>query len=440
MNFLLDTVSVVKVGITLALALASWLLVTYPDRFRSRLEARPNLTIWGAFVLLRLVPFVVVYLILNFAPRSDTDFFYVKALAAYQGKMVYRDFLSYHAPLFGYFISLPLFIWNNAKVLVPFMAIFEAIIVWATYRYYRPTKPDALLQAVLYYLLPLPFVAMILSSEEDIWFWGFGLITLVYASRQSSSLKIGLLWGLAMITIKSMLIVLLLPLFFLVKNKVEYVLGLAIIGVPTLVILYLLMGDAFLMPLQHSGYHMAPNIVSVTRPLLSGLYNQVSLTRLNTISLFITMGAASYVAIRYRHLGYKRVFPSLFILTFGIFMLVQPSAPGYYIFTYMVVVLFELMSSRDKRFSYEIILLNILLVVQPIIWVIYAGMKNYDSLAVVFSAPSCILDYSIQVVEVLLLLSLVRRTFTHLQSLNQATDQAYSTNYSAVVDSTQPAV
>ncbi|GAB3259469.1 hypothetical protein GCM10027347_23120 [Larkinella harenae] len=425
MTFFEDTVSIVKVAVSLLLSIASWLLIQYPEPFRRLLNPRPTLTLWASFIGLRIVPFIIVYLIMGFDPRSDTEFFYKKALAAFEGGMVYRDFLSYHAPLFGYLISLPLYIWNSAKILIPFMALFEFVIVWATWRYYRSSRPDALLTAVLYFILPLPFVAMILSSEEDIWFWGVGLVTMLYASRKQGSLWIGIIWGLSMILIKSMVIVLLIPLFFLVDNKFKYVLGLAIIGLPTVVVLYLLMGDAFLMPLQHSGYDMTPNIVSITRPFLSGLYNQISLTRLNTISLFITMGTATYVAIRYRHLGYEKIFPSLFIVTFGIFMLAQPSAPGFYLFTYMLVVLFELLRN-NKPFGNQLILLNFLVVIQPIIWVLYAGMKNYDSWQTVFSSGVCTADYFIQVTEVGLLLALVWNTFAHLKSLDRTASGAFA--------------
>ncbi|GAB3906589.1 hypothetical protein GCM10028803_39160 [Larkinella knui] len=426
MIFFEDTVSVVKVAVSLLLALASWLLIRFPAPFRHYLNPRPALTLWVSFIGLRVIPFIIVYLIMDFAPRSDTEFFYKKAIAAFAGKMVYRDFLSYHGPLFGYLISLPLYLWYNAKILIPFMAIVEFAIVWATWRYYQSSRPDALLMAVLYFLLPMPFVAMILSSEEDIWFWGVGLITLAYASRAQGSLWIGIIWGLSMIVIKSMIIVLLVPLFFLVDNKFKYVLGLAIVGIPSIVILYLLMGDAFLMPLQHSGYNMTPNIVSITRPFLSGVYNQISLTRLNTISLCITMALSSWAAIRYRHLGYRQIFPSLYVLTFGIFMLAQPSAPGFYLFMYMIVVLYEMVKIEDRSFNVQLILLNFLIVIEPIIWVIYVGMLNYDDWHTVFSSGVNTADYLIQVVEVGLLLALVWRTFVHLRSLDRAASQSFA--------------
>lgn len=411
----------VKLASTLLLIILSGLILSAPLFFRRADQKHHILTLWGSFIALRLIPFVLIYLVLDYIPRNDTDFFYHKALAVLQGKLVYRDFLSYHGPLFSYLISLPLHIWNNAKVLILFMALIEFVIVVATYRYYRPTYKNALLMSVLYYALPLPLMSIVLCSEEDVWFWGLGLLTLAVTHRQNSSFWIGILWGLGMIVIKSMLIVLLVPLFFLVRDKVRYVAGLALIGIPSLVILYLIMGDKFLMPIQHSGNHMPPNFVSVTQPVLSGLYDHFTLPQLNTISLLITLSVASYVAIRYRHLGYQRVFPTFFIFTFGFFMMAQPSAPGFYLFIYMIVILFELVELDDRKFIYQLLLLNVLTVVQPISGILYTGNIMYNSWSLVLSTPGRMFDYGIQVVEVYLFIVVIRRSLSRLENMKQST-------------------
>ncbi|GAA4412468.1 hypothetical protein GCM10023187_39610 [Nibrella viscosa] len=373
---------------------------------------------------------------MGYAPRSDTDFFYNKAVQAFQGRMVYRDFLSYHAPLFPYIISLPLFIWNNAKVIVLFMTAMEALIVWATYRNWVSREPYALVLMGLYYILPVSFIAIILSSEEDIWIWGVGLLTTLLAGRMTiqadrqrstgdQSFWIGVIWGLAMITIKSMVVVLLLPVFFLVQHKFRYVAGLSVIGIPSLVILYLLMGDAFLMPIQHSGNHMAPNLVSVTRPLLSGVYNSVSLTMVNTIGLVFTVITASYLAFRTRHLGYKQAFPLVFVYTFSVFMLVEPSAPGFYLFTHMLPLMFVLKLGKNATFAYLFILLNALLAIQPVNWVLYAGMMDYDTWSSIFYSANTVADYVIQLISVIIMVDIVRRCL-RLPKITESAPVAHS--------------
>lgn len=174
----LDTTSLVKVIIVLGLAVAVWLLLANRQRVGPLLQRHERATIFWTFVILRLVPFVGVYLVLNQEPRNDVEFFYRKAAAVLQGKLVYRDFMSYHGPLFSYLISWPLLIWRNGKVLVLLMALVELVIAIATMRRYRATSDTPIVWFVLYYLLPLPFVALVLCGQEDEWMWGFCLLTL----------------------------------------------------------------------------------------------------------------------------------------------------------------------------------------------------------------------------------------------------------------------
>ena len=415
-----DTTSFVKTIVALGLALAVMLVWGQQRRLLPVLNANQRTTRWLAFVALRLVPFAIIYLVLDQEPRSDVDFFYRKAIPAMQGKMVYRDFLSFHAPLFSYLIALPLFIWNNARVLVLLMALVEFVIANATYRYMRPSTPnaapsDALLRFVIYYLLPLPFVAMVLSSEEDIWMWGFGLLTLALPTSLSDrrfAFLTGLVWAVGMLTVKFMLIVLLIPLFFLIRERLYYLLGLLVVGIPALLILFGLMGTDFLMPIQHSSYPMAPNMISVLRPILGSLFGQISLTSLNWVGLLGTIGGGSWVAWRFRNLGYRRAFPLVFCFVFGLFMVLLPSAPGYYLFTQeMALVFVVLANTRTSWFQFS--LLNFLLVVQPILMIVYANNVLYTNLPMLTN-PIYALDYFIQVIELVLLVGLVVLTYKKL--------------------------
>lgn len=415
----LDTTSLLKTIIGLALAGLVMLVWAGQRRLLPVFEANERATRWLAFVAFRLVPFAIIYLLLDQDPRSDVQFFYERAVPAMQGGLVYRDFLSYHAPLFTYLTVLPLFIWNNARVLILMMALIEFVIANATFRFVRPTLPDALLRYVLYYLLPLPFVAMVLSSEEDIWMWGFGLITLALPARLSNrqfAFLTGLIWGVGMLTIKFMLVVLLIPLFFLIQERFYYLLGLLVVGIPSVLILYGIMGDAFLMPIQHTSNAMAPNLVSVLRPVLGSVFGQVSLTSLNWVGLIGTIGGASWVAWQHRGLGYRQAFPVLFCFVFGLFMVLLPSAPGYYLFTQAMALVFVVLGNTRTHWL-RFAVLNLLLVVQPILMIVYADNTQYTSLSMLTQNPVYALDWGIQVVELAGLIWLVILTFKKLKFL-----------------------
>lgn len=406
-----DTTSLVKTIIAFGLSAAVLLFFYYRNQLKPILERNATLTTYLAFIGLRIVPFVCVYVVLNQAPRSDVDFFFNRAVPALQGKIVYRDFMSYHAPLFNYFIGLPLLIWYSPKAIILLMALMEFIIAKATLRYYKIN----VLWFVLYYLLPLPFVAMILSSEEDLWMWGFGLLTLMLPESRRFSLWAGILWGLGMLIIKFMLVVFLIPLFFIVPNRVQYISGLLLVGVPSLALLYALVGMDFLMPIQHSSLPMTPNLVSVLRPLLGTFFERFPLTYLNWAGLLSTIGGASLMGYQYRQLGYKKLMPLLYVFTFGLFMVCLPSAPGYYLFTYalpLVVVVLSL--PGNFRAWPAFVLLNLLTVVQPILSVLYNNQELYNSWSLI-NRPTEWIDYLIQCVELGILIYLLRVTFRQVR-------------------------
>ncbi|MCY7356534.1 MAG: hypothetical protein LH609_03535 [Rudanella sp.] len=415
-----DTTSLIKAIIALILSVTVMLVWGQQRRLLPVLNANERATRWLAFLALRLMPFAIIYLILDQAPRSDVQFFYERAVPALQGKLVYRDFLSYHAPLFTYITVLPLFIWNNARVIILMMAVIEFVIANATFRFVQANTPDALLRFVIYYLMPLPFVAMVLSSEEDVWMWGFGLITLALPTSLNDrrfAFLTGLIWGVGMLTIKFMLIVLLIPLFFLIRERFYYLLGLLVIGIPTLLILYGLMGTAFLMPIQHTSNAMAPNLVSVLRPILGSLFGQVSLTSLNWVGLVSTIGIGSLVAWKFRSLGYRQAFPLVFCFVFGLFMVLLPSAPGYYLFTQEIVLVFVVLANARThwwRFS----VLNFLLVIQPILMIVYANNVLYTNLSMLVN-PIYGLDYVVQIIELALLIWLVMLTYKKLKVVGE---------------------
>ena len=73
------------------------------DRINTR-QQKPVLVLF--FVLFRIVPFVIVYVLLQQTPRSDVPVFFDAAIEAMQGKIVYRDFWTPYSPLFPYVTTL----------------------------------------------------------------------------------------------------------------------------------------------------------------------------------------------------------------------------------------------------------------------------------------------------------------------------------------------
>ncbi|WP_128545945.1 hypothetical protein [Larkinella soli] len=372
-----------KVAVSLLLTLLVLLFVRFRSAVLAYVQAREDSVLGLTFTVFRLIPFILIYLVLDELPRNDVPFFYEKATKALEGQMVYRDFWSFHAPLFSYLIAVPLWLWHSPKAIVLLMLLVEGTTVWLTYRYYRTHNPEAILLAILYLILPAPLVICLLGGQEDIALWLFGLLTMGVARRRGQSgkgagLSIGLIMAVALLTLKLTFVMIAFPVFFLLKDKIRWIAGLALPGIPALVILYALMGWLFLMPVQHGELPFSPNLSTVLRPLIGVFFNEIPLKTMNWVAALATIGLLSATGYRFRNLPYAAAFPSVWIVAFGLFMLLQPSAMAYYVFIYLIAVIFELTPLNDGRRIGLLLAVNLLVVIQPFVFV-YLDQPFFNS-------------------------------------------------------------
>lgn len=392
-------VFLVKLVVAALLSAVVWFTVRYRRNLQPLVENREGFVLAALLVGLRVVPFVAVFLILNETPRGDIPFFYWKADLAHQGGLVYRDFWSFHSPLFSYLLALPMFLWNSSKAIVALMGVGEAVCVWLTWRFYRKRdRPAAFWKTVTYLLLPAPLIICLLGGQEDIWLWGFGLWAVMAGRGGRDAFRVGLVLALALLTLKVTLVLIVFPLFFLLRDKVRFVGALLAVGVPALVGCYLVFGWQFLMPVQHAELPFSPNLVSILRPFASGGMERVPLKYLNWLGMVLTISVASFAGWRFRNRPLERAFPALWVITFGTFMLVQPSAMAYYLFLILIVLVFELTDLNDFRPMALLLFINLLVIVQPFVYV-YLGQPRFDHFSML-ATPLHALEYALEVLFV----------------------------------------
>ncbi len=355
-----------------------------------------------SFIGLRLLPFIGIYVIMGQDVRNDVPFFYYKAEAAFRGLFVYRDFWSFHAPLFSYIISLPLWLWNNPRAIVLLMVVVEAIAVVLTYFTYKKRTPDALLLACLYWTLPFTFVFVVLNGQEDIWFWLVTLLIWRHIQKHPHNYELGagLLFAAGLLCIKVTYIFFLFPLLIFVRRPLRMLAAMAVPGAIALVILYLNVGDQFLMPIRHTQTLLTPNLFSVLRPFIE-LFVYVpesSFTLLNWIGLLLTLGTSIAMAWRFRSRSIQQVVPLLFLISFVAMTIFQPSAPGGYVTSYQLIMLFVLIDPANRKHGMLVLTFNWLLVVQPFIYV-YNGSPSYTSFGML-GTPILAFEYLIQILNV----------------------------------------
>lgn len=399
------TVFYIKLILCVLLTVVAAVLLRYRTCFADwqRQDRTDSRVFVLGFILLRFLPWVGIFLVFNEAPRGDVPFFFYKAEAAKQGGMVYRDFWSYHAPLFSYIISLPLWLWHNSRAIVLLMVVMEALILWATYRVYKSLTPDALLLTLLYWLLPATFIYILIDGQEEVWFWGIGILMLSYLYRISKDpeTRLGALFAAALLTIKVTFIFLLPPLLVLVRKPLKMLLVMAAIGLPALLLLYVTIGDLFLMPIRHTEQLMSPNLFSVGRPFLELVVqiDEAKLPFINWIGLLFTVTVPSYMAFRLRDKALTKMLPLVFMIAFACMMLFQASAPGAYAICFLIVVVFELLDFKKPSSILAIALLSLLTVIQPFVYV-YNEMIAYTSFGLIGADTTNLLDYLLQLANV----------------------------------------
>lgn len=410
------TVFYVKLLLNLALTGAIVWVVLRPELFYRWQQDKDRIVFVAGFLLFRLLPWIGIFLIIGEDPRGDVPFFFYKAEAAKLGGFVYRDFWSYHAPLFAYLISLPLWLWHNARAIVLLMVLMETLILWLTYSSYKARKTTALQLTYLYWLLPAAFMYILVDGQEEVWFWGAALLIWRHTRQHPHEYEVGIgvLFAIALLTIKVTFIFFLFPLLVIVRRPIRLLLTMAAIGLPALAFLYWQIGDLFLMPIRHTEQLMTPNLFSILRPFVE-LFVTIDVresTSLNWIGLVFTILLPSYMAYRSRGKAVAGLIPGLFVATFVCMMIFQPSAPGAYLIAFLITVVFELIDIKNPRHIVLLLALSWLTVVQPFVYV-YNGQPSYTHFGMLAN-PVYLLEYSLQVLNVACFFWILRQAYRHV--------------------------
>ncbi len=363
------TVILIKGVIAILSALTFCVGIRFQNRVLALPEPTANRLLLFAFALCRLVPFVVVYLVVGFDPRSDVPLFYDAASQALRGEVVYRDFWSPYSPLFAYVTALPLLIWHSAKSVVLLMIVMEGIAWWLTYRFYRPRRgPAAQLWALLYLLLPGPLVFCVLGGQEDVWMWLFGAVSLWLWAGSTNAFRLGLLMAALLIVTKALAVLIVAALLFWVRKPVQYVAGLLVVGLPALVLLYVLTGDGMLTPLMFASMPFAPNLPTVLAPLIGDFTPYASLLSAAGLVVVLVISAYGGWQLRRGNVPYERALPIMWVLCYGSMMFIHKSSFGNYVFIYALPLMILFPNWKNTRPVAVLLILNVLAAVHPSVW------------------------------------------------------------------------
>lgn len=392
-----------KTAISVAALLVTAALLFKRDALTDWLEKKSaNAVMAIAWVFLRLLPFIAVYLVANMEPTSDVNGFWDEGSKASLGQVVYRDFWSPYSPLYAYFLGIWLKLWYSPKMIVLTMAAMDGVALLASYHFFRPfqSRGTFLFRALIYLLLPGSLVLCVIGAQEDVWMWLFVILAYLLRERTLRVEWYAVILAIGLLMTKAIFVLIMVPLFLLEKQKVRFVIPIAIIGIISLAILYPLVGLEFMQPLDEAKTLRAPNIPSVLNPWF---YNSIGVGEKiwNWIGLVASVGLACISAWRLRNADFRVMLSKVWVVLYATMMIVQQSAYSNYIFLFLLPLVFYVIDWKNRTQVTILFVFNLLCVVHPSYWW-RLGMPCYMTPSDTTASTELLIDYSMQTAIVIL--------------------------------------
>jgi hypothetical protein len=413
---MIHTVTLSKLLVSLIASVLVLLFCYRRDYIKKRFQTISEIYVfWGSVVLFRVVPFVIGFWVLNYYNSSDVIVFYKVSMPILDGKLIYRDYFCPYAPLFPYFVSIALRLWPDPKAISILLIVTEVGILLLTKRAFKNHyKPEELLfRTVLYLMMPASIILSTLTGQEDIWMWFFALLVYFVSNFKNSGLWGGIMMGLGQVFTKVILIIPVLPMMLIIKKPWQFMVGMALVGIPTLAILYYLVGLEFLQPLQEANAVRSPNIGTIINPWT---YNTIHLGAkwLNWVGLLVTFTVSAFVYRYTNGVALIKSFAVLWVITYGTMMIVQQSAYSHYIYIFLMPLVFSMIDFKSIKEVLILLVFNITSVVQPSLWWLM-GQPIYKKPSDIFSRIDYTADYVMQVVIVACVVYYIYTGFKYLK-------------------------
>lgn len=411
-------VIVAKIAIAVGCILLVGLAVGFKKLLLKRLEKSDTVpTLAIAWIVFRLLPFLLIYLFLGIEPTSDVVGFWEEAYRAIAGQVVYRDFWSPYSPLYPYFLGVGLLFWYNAKMIVLTMCVMDGLALLIANNFYREQLPKAelLWRSIVYLILPGSLSLCVIGGQEDVWIWLFVMLGLLVRKRTGSVVFYSLIIALGILTTKVIFILPVALLFWLENRKVQFVVPMALVGVVAVGVLYSLVGMEFLQPLDEADTLRAPNLLSVLNPLLLDAVG-TGKKFWNWIGLFISLGVGLYALLTRPDGTLEFRISKAFVALYATMMIVQQTAYSNYVFLFLLPLALYILDWSDQRQVILLALYNVLCVIHPSLWW-RLGMPKYSTPADIWQSSLHILDYLMQVAVVVMTVFLIRRVLRAKESI-----------------------
>ena len=149
------------------------------------------------------------------------------------------------------------------------------------------------------------------------------------------------------------------------------------------------------MPIRLAQDPMAVNMWSIINPLIWDYGITKDIKILNWIGLFIILGIALWQTFKSQNLDIQKFIPKIWIIIFGVMMIVQIGAYANYIFIYSMPLLFCFDFFKNKTFLILTFIFQGFATVQPSFWFrIGKPFLRFDNLL----GPKFAIEYALEIV------------------------------------------
>jgi hypothetical protein len=397
------SVVLAKTGISLVCIILLIVILSQRKRLSGWFENKSvRVSLTSGWILFRLIPFIVVYLIANITPTSDVLGFWDEGSKASMGQVVYRDFWSPYSPLYAYFLGIWLKLWYSPKMIVLTMAVMDGVALWVSWHFFRPFQSRGvfLFKALMYYLLPGSLVLCIVGAQEDVWMWLFVVLAYLVRERTVRVEWYAVILAVGLLMTKAIFVLILVPLFLIEKQKIRFLIPMVLIGALSLGILYPLVGLEFMQPMDEAKVLRAPNILSIINPwFFDGI--GVGEKFWNWVGLVTSIGLATLAAFRLQHADFRIMLSRVWVVLYATMMVIQQSAYSNYIFLFLIPLVFYIIDWTNSKQVLLLLIFNIICVVHPSYWW-RLGMPRYLSPSDITATQDSIIDYLMQVSIIML--------------------------------------
>lgn len=317
-------------GCLLALAAGLLLISCVRDNLLERLAPFDIPVLW---LSTRLLPFVLVYIVAGHAAQSDVSTCYwPQAVGAASGHVPYRDFESFFGPLFPYLLAAPLPLWMDARVLILWMSVLEAVTVFSTLRISELNRPGRRRARFLLccFLAPGPLLLTIVAGQEDFLLWLAGLLTWTLAVR-GRDIAAGTVALAGLLFTKALFLLPLAGFLGFAGSRKRFLSVLLPAGIFGAILLWLLTGPEFMAVLGQSHNISPPQIWILLHAATGGIVpaggRAISFTvMLVFLCLAFVTGAKRTMVL---HQSFA-AFAAYWVVLFGVTMILSPKSQGAY--------------------------------------------------------------------------------------------------------------